>query len=32
VERVTGVLSGLGVNIETFETWVDAAPHSGASL
>ncbi|HUO23231.1 MAG TPA: ACT domain-containing protein [Caulobacteraceae bacterium] len=32
VNQVTGVLSRLGANIETFETWVDAEPHSGAPL
>ena len=32
VNQVTGVLSRLGANIETFETWIDAEPHSGAPL
>jgi glycine cleavage system regulatory protein len=32
VNRVTAVLSGLDVNIETFETWVSAEAHSGAPL
>jgi glycine cleavage system regulatory protein len=32
VRQVTGVLSGLDVNIETFETTVGAMPHSGAPL
>jgi glycine cleavage system regulatory protein len=32
VNQVTTVLSGLGANIETFETWVSAEPHSGAPL
>jgi glycine cleavage system regulatory protein len=32
VHQVTGVLSGLGVNIETFETRIGAEPHSGAPL
>ena len=32
VARVTGVLSGLDVNIETFTTEVTAEPHSGAPL
>ena len=32
VARVTGVLSGLDVNIETFATEVTAEPHSGAPL
>lgn len=32
VHQVTGVLSALGVNIETFETRVEAEPHSGAPL
>src|SRR6202790_177624 len=32
VNQVTGVLSRLGANIETFETWVDAEAHSGAPL
>src|SRR5581483_11508315 len=32
VDQVTKVLSGEGANIETFETWVSAEPHSGAPL
>ena len=32
VDQVTAVLSELQANIETFETWVDAEPHSGAPL
>jgi glycine cleavage system regulatory protein len=32
VNQVTAVLSGLDANIETFETWVSAEPHSGAPL
>lgn len=32
VHQVTEVLSGLAVNIETFETHVSAEPHSGAPL
>jgi glycine cleavage system regulatory protein len=32
VHQVTGVLSGLGVNIETFETRVSPEPHSGGAL
>ena len=32
VNQVTSVLSQLGANIETFETWVDSEPHSGAPL
>ena len=32
VNRVTSVLSDLGVNIETLETRVGAEPHSGAPL
>lgn len=32
VSQVTAALSGLGANIETFETWVAAEPHSGAAL
>jgi glycine cleavage system regulatory protein len=32
VDQVTTVLSGLGANIETFRTWIDAEPHSGAPL
>jgi glycine cleavage system regulatory protein len=32
VHRVTAALSGLGVNIETFETKITAEPHSGAPL
>jgi glycine cleavage system regulatory protein len=32
VDQVTAVLSRLDANIETFETWVSAEPHSGAPL
>jgi glycine cleavage system regulatory protein len=32
VDQVTAVLGGLGANIETFDTWVDAEPHSGIPL
>lgn len=32
VRQVTGVLSGLDVNIETFESRISAEPHSGAAL
>jgi glycine cleavage system regulatory protein len=32
VNQVTGVLSGLHANIETFRTWVDAEAHSGVAL
>jgi glycine cleavage system regulatory protein len=32
VNRVTTVVSGLGANIETFKSWIDAEPHSGAPL
>jgi glycine cleavage system regulatory protein len=32
VHQVTAVLSGLGVNIEAFETRISAEPHSGAPL
>ena len=32
VDQVTAVLSGLAANIETFETWITAEPHSGAPL
>ncbi|MBS0334345.1 MAG: amino acid-binding protein, partial [Proteobacteria bacterium] len=32
VHQVTAVLSGLEVNIETFETHIGAEPHSGAPL
>ena len=32
VRQVTAVLSGLDANIETFETWISAEPHSGAPL
>jgi glycine cleavage system regulatory protein len=32
VNQVTAVLSGLGANIETFRTWIDAEPYSGAPL
>jgi glycine cleavage system regulatory protein len=32
VDQVTAVLSGLGANIETFKSWVDAEPHSGLPL
>ena len=32
VNQLTTVLSGLGANIETFQTWISAEPHSGAPL
>jgi glycine cleavage system regulatory protein len=32
VRQVTAVLSGLDANIESFKTWIDAEPHSGAPL
>ncbi len=32
VNQVTSVLSGLGANIETFQTGITAEPHSGAPL
>ncbi|HXQ09409.1 MAG TPA: ACT domain-containing protein [Caulobacteraceae bacterium] len=32
VRQVTAVLSSLDVNIETFETWINAEPHSGTPL
>jgi len=32
VDQVTTVLRDQGANIETFETWVSAEPHSGAPL
>lgn len=32
VSQVTAVLSGLGANIEAFETWISAEPHSGMPL
>jgi glycine cleavage system regulatory protein len=32
VQQVTACLSGLNVNIETFETCIQAEPHSGAPL
>ncbi|WP_293906528.1 ACT domain-containing protein [Phenylobacterium sp.] len=32
VRQVTAILSGLEVNIETFETGLSAEPHSGAQL
>jgi glycine cleavage system regulatory protein len=32
VRQVSAILSGLDVNIETFETHIGAEPHSGASL
>ena len=32
VNQVTAVLSGLGANIETFRSWINAEPHSGAPL
>ena len=32
VRQVTGVLSGLEVNIESFDTRLSAEPHSGAAL
>ncbi len=32
VSEVTKAVLSLGANIETFDTWLDAAPHSGAPL
>ncbi|HZC15119.1 MAG TPA: ACT domain-containing protein [Caulobacteraceae bacterium] len=32
VNQVTGVLSGLGANIETFKSWITAEPHAGIAL
>ncbi len=32
VNEVTTVLSSVGANIETFRSWIDAEPHSGAAL
>ena len=32
VDQVTAALSGVSANIETFETWITAEPHSGAAL
>ncbi len=32
VRQVTAALSSLDVNIETFETWIDAEAHSGTPL
>ena len=32
VKQVTTALNGLGANIETFRSWVDAEAHSGAPL
>jgi glycine cleavage system regulatory protein len=32
VDQVTAVLTSLAANIETFETWITAEPHSGAAL
>ena len=32
VSQVTGVLSGLDANIETFKTWITSEPYSGAPL
>jgi glycine cleavage system regulatory protein len=32
VHKVTAILSGLGVNIEAFDTRISAEPHSGAPL
>jgi glycine cleavage system regulatory protein len=32
VDQVTAVLSGLGANIESVETWISAEPHSGLAL
>ncbi len=32
VHQVTAILSGLAVNIETFETRISAEPHSGGAL
>ncbi|HWA60637.1 MAG TPA: ACT domain-containing protein [Caulobacteraceae bacterium] len=32
VDQVTAVLSGVGANIESFNSWISAEPHSGAAL
>lgn len=32
VDQVTAVLSGLGANIESFDSWISAEAHSGAPL
>jgi glycine cleavage system regulatory protein len=32
VDQVTAILTDLSANIETFDTWVEAEPHSGAPL
>jgi glycine cleavage system regulatory protein len=32
VRQVTGVVRGLGTNIETFKSWISAEPHSGLPL
>jgi glycine cleavage system regulatory protein len=32
VDQVTAVLTGVGANIESVETWVSAEPHSGIAL
>jgi glycine cleavage system regulatory protein len=32
VNQITALLSGLGANIETFKTWIDAEAHSGLPL
>jgi glycine cleavage system regulatory protein len=32
VDQVTATLSGLGANIEAFDTWISPEPHSGAPL
>ena len=32
VKQVTGVLSGLDANIESFKTWITSEPYSGAPL
>ena len=32
VSQVTAALSRLGANIDTFRSWIDAEPHSGAPL
>jgi glycine cleavage system regulatory protein len=32
VDQVTAAVSGLSANIETFETWITAEPHSGGAL
>jgi glycine cleavage system regulatory protein len=32
VRQVTGVLSGLAANIETFDTWISAEPQTGQPL